>query len=203
MDASGRADRIIPRLDQRYLSKAAATRLIMETIQKAISEGKIDGIVGAQGPTGPTGAQGPQGAVGATGPSGPQGTKGDTGLTGQTGSQGSQGPKGDTGATGPTGSVGATGATGATGPISFYDIKSVQVPAVLVANLPVEVIMTWNVTLPNNTYNVRFVYDAASIGKVTATVKAGVTKTATGCTVIFTAPLGVSLAAVVHAVALV
>ena len=90
------------------------------------------------------------------------------------------------------------GTKGEPGLNSFLDMKSIQVPTLLVANVPQTATLTWNVALPSTSYAVRFAYDVNSIGKVTATAS---NKTKTSCTVTFTAALSVSVASVVHAYA--
>jgi hypothetical protein len=165
----------------------------------------IQGIQGNIGLTGATGSTGAKGDIGSTGPQGIQGVKGDIGpqgligLTGPAGATGSQGATGATGLTGATGPTGSTGATGAAGANSFLDGKSVVVP-VLILGASVDVAVTWNKTLPNNTYNVAFLYGAGNLGKVTAAVKSG-TKTTTGFTVTFTAGLALTVADVCHVIA--
>jgi hypothetical protein len=80
--------------------------------------------------------------------------------------------------------------------VGTSDIASVAVP-VLVAGSTTERTVTWARPFPNANYKVSFAPDASTIGRITPTVKAG-TKTATGLTVVLSAPLAVSLAGVVH-----
>lgn len=172
------------------------------------------GPVGPAGPAGPTGATGAAGPAGPAGAQGPAGAKGDTGSTGATGAAGptgatgATGPTGATGLTGPAGATGATGATGAAGAAgvnSFLDGKSMAVN-ILALGLGASVelgTLTWNKTLPNNTYSGTFLTDNALIGKLSFSIKAGASKTTTSCVIVATAlqAITLSLAGVVHCIA--
>jgi len=141
------------------------------------------GEQGIQGNAGPQGIKGDKGSQGDIGPQGIAGVKGDTGL------QGPAGPKGDTGNTGAQGIQGPTGNAGAQGTAgvnSFLDGKTALIPAATLLGIGTRTVnVTWNKTLPNNTYNVVFLTDnTLSIG--TPYTYAAINKTTTGFTLQYT-----------------
>lgn len=131
------------------------------------------------------------------------GAQGQPGPKGDTGAAGAAGAKGDTGQVGAAGAKGDVGATGPAGPSSgaVLDLTSVAVNVLsLGSGATTEIPMTWNNSLGRTDYVVKFATDNALVGKLKFTVKAGATKTATGCTLIATAQvlIALSLAGVVH-----
>jgi hypothetical protein len=138
---------------------------------------------GLVGPRGHTGAAGAKGDPGIQGVPGVQGIQGPQGMTGLNGPQGSPGVKGDTGSQGIQGVKGDTGAAGVN---SFLDGKTVVLPGVTLLGLGTRTIaVTWNITLPNNTYNVRFLPDnTLSVGN--PYTYAAINKTTTGFTLQYT-----------------
>ncbi len=110
------------------------------------------------------------------------------------------GPQGPAGPTGPTGPAGATGPAGPAGTAAPRGASvTITVPAA-VSLLPGtrELPVTWPRTLANNTYDVDICPDTSlAIGApYTFTIKAGTSKTATGCVLQYTNPgLIVSLGA--------
>lgn len=102
-------------------------------------------------------------------------------------------------------SASTAGAAGPPGQPGFLDGKSVNVNIVslLGVGATVEIPMTWNRTLPNTSYSAVFLPDLALLGKFTFAVKPGVSKTATGCTIVATATttVAIGLLGVVHVVA--
>ncbi len=119
------------------------------------------------------------GVVGATGPAGPAGA---AGAKGDTGNQGT---------------AGAAGAQGPAGPAGLLDVKSIDVP-ILLLNGSVDRAITWpNGSLGTTAYRLAVAEDAALLGKVSYTEKAG-TKTATGVTVTCRATTAVVVAGAAH-----
>lgn len=111
--------------------------------------------------------------------------------------------RGSRGPMGPAGPAGAAGAAGAQGPSGLLDCKSIGLPAItlLAAGSVREYTVTWASALPNATYGVKFLPDAAALAPFTFALKAG-SRTTTQCVIQVTNNSLLTLgASVVHVIA--
>ena len=80
--------------------------------------------------------------------------------------------------------------------VGTSDIVSISVPLLILGGTE-ERVVTWARPFPNANYKVSFAHDVNTLGRITATVKAG-TKTTTGVTIRLSAALALTVAGVVH-----